>query len=401
MPTVTGRYALATIAALGSLAGGFQSLRMQTNYTALSAATTAAQLVPPPAELLPAGTLLQPSRPTLSTAQRATLARLLWVTPLDPRLFNLFYADQVRRAQSGASLERQVRTLAKLGWRWTPAQQNLITRAILNQDFNGVVDRSDALLRRQKLAAFAFAMLTTMEAVPQVQGDVVARLAARPRWRQDYLSMISPQSPAPLLAARARTMDALLRTRASLSREEMAPSLIALVAAGYGRQAHALWRRKAGAPSGGNWVYDPAFQQAARLSGTQDLQIPFEWRMGQDLGYSVQATSAGVAIDWDRRGAPTFLSQVVSAEGARRFQLTLHGRASSVTPATLLSPTIVCGTTTVQFAPAGSLGNETRFISDVLPFGCAVGVLTLNGAVDSGNGNVTIDIIRITLRADA
>ena len=404
MPAVTGRHALAGVMMAASLAGALLSVRMQTDHASLMMATRAAQLVPLPEQIvraLPGGAPLPPPQPPLRPAQRAALVRSMVATPLDPKLFNIFYADQVRRALSDAVINRDARTLARLGWRWTPAQQNLITRAILTENFRQIVDRADALLRRQKLPGFAFAMLMTMEAVPQVQGEVVAKLRAQPRWRHDYLTVIGPQSPPPLLAARVRTINALLRTPAGLSREELAPSLIALAAGEYGPQALALWRRKTGAPSGGNMVYDPAFQQAARLSGTQDLQIPFEWRMGQDLGYSVQATPAGVAIDWDRRGAPTFLSQLVSAEGVRRLRLTLHGRASSAALTTLLSPTIVCGATTVQFAPVGDRSGETQFVSDVLPGDCAMGVLTLNGAVDSGSGSVTIDITRITLRSDA
>lgn len=392
------RYALAMVVSVGSLAAVVQSVRMQTGYASLMAVTATEQLVPLPAEVLPPGSPRPLTRPPLSQSLHADLNRLLSRRPQDPTLFNLFYADQVKRAQPIAVTDRQARTLARLGWRWTPAQQNLITRAILAEDFDQIVDRADALLRRHKLSALAFAVLTTMEAIPQVQGNVIARLRAQPRWRLDYLSVISPQSPQSLLAARVQTIAALLRSPASLSREELAPSIRVLTGGNYGRQALALWTRKAGGANTGNRIYDPAFRKAAQLSGTPDLQIPFEWRFGQDLGFSVQASSAGVTIDWDRRGAPLFMSQLVPVAGGRRLVLTVRAQTLGGTLPALLSPTMTCGALIIPFSLIDSRNGETQFNSDPLPAGCTMGVLGFNGTVDSGHGNATINISYLTLR---
>jgi len=292
--------------------------------------------------------------------------------------------------------------LAQLGWRYTTAQQNLMLRALLDQRYDDVLDHVDSFLRRGRRLDLAYTTLATMEAIPQVHGAVLDKLRVGPDWRADYLSVISPESAPALLKARVRTLSELLASPLGLSRREIAPSLIALNAAGEGRVAHALWLRHSGSTAAANLVYDPAFEKVAALAGNADRAIPFEWYLGQDLGYAAQSSAQGVTISWDRRGVPTFLAQTVPVRPGRSYTLTLQGRSDQGSLQELLSPTLLCATQAVRFAPVNEAQEgQARYQTGPLPDSCDMGVLTLNGALDTGSGAVNIDLTQVTLQPSA
>lgn len=393
--------ALAALAGLLSLVAAGWSITWQVDDSRLLVTRAASQLAPLPEGLLPSNTPTPPAQPPLTVAERVRLDRGLWRDPLQPRLFNLLYADAVRTGRPVAEIDRLAGLLGRLGWRYTPAQQNLTFRAILAERFREVVDRVDSLLRRQKLPALSYALLATMEAIPQVRGAVFGKLVAHPDWRRDYLSVIAPQSGPALLDARVQTLAALLRSPGGLSREEMAPSLIALVGSGRGRAAYSLWMQRFGRRTDGDLIYDSTFQQASAVAGTPDLNIPFEWRLAQDVGHAAQVSSGGVTIDWDRRGVPMLLSQLVPVSPGGRYSLTLHGRADSGSLPTLLAPTLVCGQDSVRFEPAANARpGEARYQAGPLPGTCDMGMLTISGGLDTGSGSVTIDLTQVTLKRD-
>jgi len=399
MRTGAARLTGAALVGLVSIAAAGWSLASQIEEEGLTAGRRAWQIAPLPENLLPASSPLPPELPALSTSERRAIGRGLWREPLEPRLFNLLFADSVRIGRPDRETDRLAALLAQLGWRYTPAQQNLMIRALLDERFGDVLDRVDALLRRQRQPALAYTVLAALEGIPQIHGEVLDKLLAEPAWRSDYLSVIGPESAPALLEARVRTIDALLKTRSGMNREEIAPSLIALNASGRGRIAHGLWVRQAGEPADANLVHDPVFEQVAAQAGTAGPGIPFEWRLGQDLGYAAQTSSLGVSISWDRRGVPAFLSQTVPVRPGRDYVLTVQGRASDDSLQRLLSPLLLCATRAIRFEPAGEARQgQPRWRTGPLPASCDMGVLTLNGALDTGSGTVTIDLERVSLQ---
>lgn len=387
-------YVLAAIGMALSLGGAGYSIAMQVERTRILTATVSSQIVPLPVGALPPGTAQPVTRP-LNAGHRRAITRLLWRDPLNPRLTNLLYADAMRTA--GPDLQaRQAALLARMGWRFTPAQQNLMVRAALTGDYIQVIDRVDALLRRQKLLGPAFATLNAMEALPQVQSAVISRLRGQPVWRRDYLSVIGPQSAPALLDARLRTLTALLATPTGVGREEMASSLTALDASGRGRAAHRLWLQRAGAPAG-ELLYDPDFRQAAAIVGTSDVATPFEWRFNQDLGYAAGPSLDGVMITWDHRGLPVFLSQRVPVMPGRRYILAVQAHSDTGEPQPLLAPDMICGNSSVSPAATDIHGDESRYQFGPLPRACDMATLRLSGRLDSGTGNTTITLKRVVL----
>ena len=408
------RLAGAVLAGLASVAAAGGSIAMQVEDAGLTSGRNAQQTAPLPdimLRMLPPGTPMPAPQPALSAVERREIGEGLLRTPLDLKLFNLLFADAVRTGRPDSEIERLAAITRQLGWRYTPAQQNLMLRALLDERFDDVLDHVDALLRRQKQAALAYTMLSAMEGVPQVHGAVLDKLLARPDWRAAYLAVIGPQSLPALLDARVRTLDALLATPSGLTLDELGPSLAALTASGRGRAAHRLWmrhtqeQRTAGGPggdnaqAGGNLLYDPAFEQLARRAGGDDLGIPFEWRLGQDLGYAAQSSSEGVMINWDRRGVPVFLSQTVPVRPGRSYTLTLQGTTDQDRLGRLLAPVLLCGTQMVRFVPVGvQAQGPARYRSESLPDACDMGVLAINGAVDTGSGPVNIALSHVALQ---
>lgn len=379
-----------------SLAAAVWSGMLRTD-TMMLAASKPAQITPPPRAFVPPNMAVPPIQPRLTARQRQQIRSELWRSPLDQQLVDYLYVDAVRADGNSAATLPVARLLAELGWRYTPAQQNLMLRAAIDGRFADVIDRADALMRRQKLTDQAMTMLMAMEAIPQVHDLVVDKLLGDPMWRYDYLLRISPQSLPQVVDARFRTLRVLLRTPDGVSRAELAPALYALVAQERGVDANILWTLKAGKRQGDNVLRDGDFRMAAQLSG-EEVHIPFEWKLNQNLGYSADAGGRGVIVNWDGRGVPLFMSQLVSVQPGRSYVLSIDGNTDSGSLQTLLSPTLDCGAVKQVFAPVGGRGERAQFQSAAVPKGCDIATLGIGGDIDAGRRAVSMDIARVVLR---
>jgi len=391
------RYAGAVLAGLLSLSGVAYSAKLQVAEARLFVGDVGAQIAPLPDGLLPTGIPRPSYQPPLGVEQRRALRGALYHDPLDARLFNLIYVDGVRTGETAGQIRHNAELLGQLGWRYTPAQLNLLFRNLLDNRFDVVLDHIDALLRRRKLSSVATSMLMTMETIPEGHREVVDRLQGNPGWRRDYLSVIGPQTSSVTLEARTATIAALLRTPQGMTRDEIAPSLNALVATGRARAAHSLWIRHVRGLPDGNLVYDPRFQEVAAAE-MSDRRIPFEWSLGAGLNYAARLSQEGVTISWDRSGVPTFLSQLVPLSPGRGYALTVRGRSDTQDLSKLLAPVITCAATNTRFIVAASTSGYVRYTASALPESCNMGVLTISGALDTGAGGVDFGIREITLR---
>jgi hypothetical protein len=390
------RVLVGMLAGAASLAAAVWAGTMQANVTALFTSNPAT-IIPFPKAFLTAGNAPPPTRLPLTAEQLNRLRGALWGDPLDQKLVNLLYVDAVRTGKSDADIRLMARTLARLGWRYTQAQQNLMVGAALDTRFPEMVDRADGLLRRQKLSDQTIIMLIAMEAVPQVHGLVVDKLLADPIWRHDYLLRIGTQAPAQILEARLQTMRTLLRSPVGARRAELVPIIQALVANGRGRAAYKLWEIKAGRTSERNLLRDPRFQTAAETA-SEETVIPFEWHLNQNLGYSTDASHEGVTINWDGHGVPVFINQLVPVDQGRSYMLTIQGHADSGKLQDLLAPSFGCGQGAVPFTPVGSSGATVRYRSGPVPVGCDMADLLIAGSVDAGLRGTTMDIAWVALQ---
>lgn len=388
--------ATGVIAGVLSLAAAIWAVSLQ-NQRAQLLAGKPAQLVPPPREYLPPGVKMPPVQPRLTRRQREEIRAALWRSPLDQQLVDYLYVDAVRAAGGGPATLPLARLLTELGWRYTPAQQNLMLRAAVDGRYADVINQADALLRRQKLADQAMAMLMAMEAIPQVHHLVVDKLLGDPMWGYDYLLRIGPQSLPQVIDARYRTLRVLLRTPDNVSRAELAPALQALIANGRGHDADTLWTMKAGPRPRDNVLRDGDFRMAAQLAG-EEIRIPFEWQMNQNLGYSADPGGKGVTINWDGRGIPVFMSQVVPVQPGRSYMLSIAGTSYNGALPALLAPVLDCGAAKATFVPLDGQGGAARFRSAPVPKGCDLATLAIGGEIDAGRRAVSMDIERVVLQ---
>jgi hypothetical protein len=391
-----GRTAAAFLVGTLSFVAAAYSGVVQQRRLLLLADLVPAQLAPIPRESLPAGAVIPSPSPPLTAEQTRTIVLNLWRSPLDEQSFNLLYTDGLRTHATAPVVTHRAALLAKLGWRFTPLDQNLIIRGATNGNYQEVVDRADALLRRQKIDELAISIMQAMEARPEVHRYVVEKLKGNPPWRPEYLASTTPQSGPVLLARRAQTLDVLIGTR-SLAKGEITPSLAAMAGVGMARAAHDLWIRWSGQRSA-NLVYDSRFRAAAAADQTVALASPFEWKLGRDTNYSTSAADNGIEIDWDRRGVPTFLSQLVPVAPGNAYVLTIAGHADGAPLSTILAPAIVCGADPVAPTKVEGTKENARFFFPVLPAGCDMGQLSINGALDSGTGSITVTITDVVLR---
>lgn len=389
-------YVAAAVAAFASIgAAGYSAWVQADDAMAMQTGANAA-LAPIPPGILSSGMHLPAQPAPMRPEQRRALAVAASHTPLDQEIFNLFYADQVRSGAPIEQVRRLAQHLARLGWRYTPAQQNLILRNMLDGDYDTIVDRADSLVRRQKIPEFAFAILSAMEAIPEVHSDVVGKLRSNPVWRRDYLSVITPGASPAQMAARVDTIENLLRSPGGISRAEAAQSLTSLLESGRGRIAHRLWRRLTRPSDPRNLVLDPSFRQAAIMAGSGVPTIALDWQFGQDLGFSAVPSPDGVVINWDHRGAPTFITQTVALPPGRSLALTI------TTPdqqgvAALLHPTLECGRATIEFTGTAIAGG-VRYTTPAVPKSCDIAILRVGGVVDAGTGQVMLRITKVDLR---
>lgn len=241
--------------------------------------------------------------------------RLVAQQPLDQAMLNLIFAAETRGDMSEERRDRFARALGDLGWRDTPAQQNLIVEAARLRDPKAAVLRADALLRRGKLVDGILPIMVRLESFPEAAELLIERLALEPDWRQAYFRLGAVLSDPATLDARVQLFDRMLAKGMSLSHTELKPSLDALMRAGRRADAAHLALRAnrdgAAAP-----LYDPEFAKMIALTARdRESPLPFEWETFSRPGISAQIVPRGDAgqllIRWNGVGVPTFARTMV------------------------------------------------------------------------------------------
>lgn len=239
--------------------------------------------------------------------RRAVVAR-----PLDQARVNALYVAAVSEGDRA-----QARTIAsvlgRLGWRYTPAQQNLMYQAAIDYRFDEVLTRSEALLRRQQLPVETLTVLHAMELGAAFRPALARALAGRPTWRTDFLTgrrgMASPRQ----LDARLATLE-LMGRNGGFTRRELAPFVRALADAGRYDDAFRLRRSKLGGGVAPVGLSDSKFERAAAMNDGQDHEVmPFEWQLEHGGDASAEATnysgSSELSLRWNGNGVPIIARQ--------------------------------------------------------------------------------------------
>lgn len=358
------------------------------------------QMAPLPATLkLPPGVTVPPT-PRASDEQMAKLDQALVRDPLDPRLLNLHFVQRtLREGSASPAVQSELQLVSRLGWRHTPAQQNLMVRAALENRLGEVLDRIDALLRRQRATPQIFNFLGVVEATPEFRPLVIKRLSDRVPWRESYLMNGGNLSDPRAIDARFATLETLLDRGHSLTRREIGPFLTSAVAAGRGERAYRLWTRQARQTGpAGSVVFDADFRHAQALGPRPVATIPFEWQFSSGLGYRAAPSGrdrGGASLSWDGRGAPEFMYQLVRLQPGRAMLTVTAGEADTASQA--LAFALRCPSTNAEFELAGAADGTLRYVADARRLDCGVARLTVEGRPLGTSGPVTIHLARVEL----
>lgn len=352
-------------------------------------------------------TLVSASRPIDAAPARAladTLRAAIVKAPLDQDLVNRFYTlASVNRLVDASEREAWLRLMARLGWRSTAAQQNLIGAAAAADDLSIILDRTDAMLRRARFVGELVVLLYAVEQVPETREDLVARLERGVSWRQTFFGDPRGVASAAGRQARLATVDRMFADGHALSRDEIAPLLSAMTAVGDDAGAYRVWSRFRRQFGGRKHIsegvtFDPDFASyAASHAGGATADLPFEWQPASGDAASADIVREGVTLHWDGNGVPVLLRQKFRAAPGW-YELTLAGTEATPDLLNRLDFVAACAGGDVRFTRirrdrAGGLivGSET-------PIACAFPTLLVRGRASLAPQPVDAALSSLALR---
>lgn len=281
------------------------------------------------------------SRP-LNAAERKLAQSMAAAQPHQQAFLYLLYRDaEARKDKTDA--DAYAALMAQLGWRDTNTQRSLLIRAANARRFDDLLNRADAMLRRDVLVDQAMQLVFLFELNADVRAPLVRALRRMPSWRSEFFAQANILQDPRHRLARIDTVTHLLDSGAKLSRAEMAPLVNALDRAGELRQAEVLWARFA-KPTTRSILQDPLFADAAKQDTNRpDLVMPFEWHFEQGTGYSAYVDSTGgTAVEWDGHGVPVFLWQRLRVGRGQPVKLSVNLDSDVMTASPALNVTLVC-----------------------------------------------------------
>lgn len=388
---------------------GATALSLLLTVTYGSSRTTAAQvLVGLPAAVQPPEALAallpdQGTRPRPTTLQqRQRLTKALIHEPINQSLYNLWYVAQTnQRGTSPRELAAQAKLLQRLGWRNTLALRNLLLEDIAHEDLVGIMDKADALLRRQKLTAIAIAIVEAYEQFPAGQKIVLDKLLAGVPWREPLLMNGGNNRLPAFQTGQLAVLRGMVRAGTPLRRSDIESFTRALVESGRVADAAQLWTLYAGPPPAQSRLRDADFAQARKLADISGNAVPFEWTLASGIGYSTIPTGAqGLTIDWNGQSAPLFASQRLAPATTLPRTLTLQSDDLKVSAS--LRFTLSCGDRELAFLPVGDGptvdGKVQRFALEAGDLTCGAPTFSILGQPDTGSQSVNLSLRRIVLR---
>jgi len=324
-----------------------------------------------------------------------TVRTAIAAAPLEQRLVNVAMARDAR-LHGGARTPAWLAALSRLGWRDTVTLQNRLYAAALRNDLAGILNITDAMLRRRQLSDQIIPVVTLLEDDATLRLTLVRRLAGRPSWRGPYLGATGHLTTREQLLSRVELLNGLAR-RGPLDLGETVPSINALDRAGLAPQAFSLWQRVQ--PGVTRPLDDQHFDRASRSFEAGHEPVSFQWQMMTGEGFSADATrngaQAALTIDWSGRGVPVFAQQRTSAMPGR-YALDLEAPAEGKAELPAFSFRLACGDTAVPFAAAGVDPTRLRTAA-VVP--CAFPLLQIAGNLQSSTAAHQVTINRIAMRA--
>jgi len=311
--------------------------------------------------------------------------------PLDQGIVNVAMVHEAGR-RGVAITGPWLTVLARLGWRDTPALQNMLYTAAIASNMAGVLNIADALLRQQSLMEQLIPLLSMMELDPTLRGMLVERLAQNPNWRSAYLASVS-QDPSRLVA-RYAFIRALQQRGARLDQVEVIPNIDALDGAGLSRYGFVLWQYLQ--PGITRPLDDTQFIRASSSNKVDRDPVPYQWQVLQGDGFSADVSRDGarasLSLDWNGRGVPVFAQQRTSAMPGR-YALDVQAEPDGKADLQAFVFRLVCGGDTIIFQQTGS---PAHYVT-ASPVPCSYPLLQIAGDVQPSTVDHQVIIDRVTM----
>jgi hypothetical protein len=292
-----------------------------------------------------------------------------------------------------------VAVIGKMGWRSTAAMQSLITEAVRTQNIKSITIVADALFRRRKLVDETVNLMLLLESEPSTWTGVYTRLKNQVPWRREYLQRADLIDQPAEIDGRIRTLRRLQSDGDRLTRLELAPSVGALVRAGKFQEAVEIWRNHSGDAPG--IIHDTRFKIAAGAGSNTDVAFPFEWQFLSGTGFSAYPSEDGlngatVAIQWDGRGLPVFMSQLTSAPpGSYQVSFKVDGDAQKF--ATKVGVRFRCGNEVIRTRNAVRPNSQIVAAETITPITCEFPWVDIFGQIQDRGAAVDLVFNRVML----
>lgn len=339
--------------------------------------------------------------PGFATRVHAAVLR----APLDQRTFNAWYVYETASDPGMSSAQRAAGTeqLARLGWRYTPAQLNLLYAYALTNDIKSVFTRADGLLRRDVAMAPMLQMLWTIERSGQARTQLTTVLSRNPLWRAPFLRSGVGLNNAAAVTARAITIKDLLSQGHTVSRAEIAPLIQRMVALNQIVPAYTIWHQALPQRTG-NGIFDPHFTVAAsdEANGLAGDTIPFEWTANSGNGLSVDfrgisgAGTGEVRIQWNGIGVPVLLRQTFRIT-PDHYLLKITGSDANLGLLSKLQFSVHCPGSTIRFMQPIETRADTIMIVGDRDISCQFATLMVTSNIEDTTGRFDLSLSGIEL----
>lgn len=265
----------------------------------------------------------------------AQLARAtVLVDPTNDRALRVLglATEQLGRHDEAATIMDQA---AALGWRDTPTQLWALKAAAINGNITAVMQRTDALARRNKEGALTTAVFLAAVTDPQSRAALIDSLARQPMWRGAFFASVREHLPVTSLDGIEILYRDMQVQGVSISPVEQLSYVDRLINIGQFWRARAFWVKsfKISQDLLKTFPYDANFALAAKLGG--DVAVSqFEWRLNPDLAGAVdfdsEGTGSSLSLPANLNNGATIISQVVMlAPGTHDLTALVRGQATA------------------------------------------------------------------------
>lgn len=302
----------------------------------------------------------------------AALAR----APLDRRALRTaaLIEDAAGNTPRAATLMNRA---AQLSWRDMSTQTWLLRQALATADPDAAVQRADAILRTGHYVPAMLALLRAVAMRVAWRGPIAAALADAPEWRRPFLASLRASGPA-AAGANIALLDTIATTATPPTEAETAPFLSALLSAGYGRDAAALWGRitpPAGGSARSGLIDDPDFTRNAGVWQEGGPLSPFSWAatMQADATAVTGATPDGrpaLVITESGAGADRIVERAMALTPGR-YRLTYQADPDGNADPRRIVARVHCWTPDINLAATGPADSRSG-LAFTVPAGCDV-----------------------------